>query len=56
MQVNGAVGIPSGAEFGHIHLNTLMFDTNYKLILGLRPTNESRCYLVTTSLIGWVRA
>ena len=26
------------------------------LILGLRPANESRCYFVTTSLIGWVQA
>ena len=23
------------------------------VILGVRPANESRCYIVTTSLIGW---
>ena len=27
-----------------------------RLILGLRPANERRCYFVTTSLIGWVQA
>ena len=26
------------------------------LILGFRPANERRRYLVTTSLIGWVQA
>ena len=26
------------------------------LILGLRPTNERRCYFVMASLIGWVQA
>ena len=26
------------------------------LILGLRPANESRCYFVTTSLIGSAQA
>ena len=26
------------------------------LILGLRPTNERQCYLVTLSLIGWAQA
>ena len=27
-----------------------------RLILGLRPANEERCYFVTTSLIGWAQA
>ena len=27
-----------------------------KLILGLHPANERRCYFVTTSLIGWAQA
>ena len=27
-----------------------------RLILGLRPANARRCYLVTTSLIGWAQA
>ena len=26
-----------------------------RLILGVRPANERRCYFVTTSLIGWVQ-
>ena len=26
------------------------------LILGLRPTNERRCYFITTSLIVWAQA
>ena len=26
------------------------------LILGLHPGNESRCYFVVTSFIGWVQA
>ena len=29
--------------------------TESGLILGLRPANERRCYLVTTSLIGWAQ-
>ena len=29
--------------------------TNTEQILGLRPANEGRCYIVTPSLIEWVQ-
>ena len=30
-------------------------DQYSRLILGLRPANERRCYFVATSLIGWAQ-
>ena len=29
--------------------------TGFRMILGLRPANERRCYKVTLSLIGWAQ-
>ena len=38
------------------HLRTWIARPVSGLILGLRPANETLCYLVTTILIGWAQA
>ena len=48
-----SVEITAVCEAVHTYIHNYMFAG---LILGLRPANERRRYLVTTSLIGWVQS
>ena len=35
------------------HTDQMVWDIPAGIRLGVRPANEGRCYIVTTSLIGW---
>ena len=64
MEPTWVLSVPDGHHVGPMNLAVGDSTTAWmiqlvhgtELILGLRPANERRCYLVTRSLIGWAQA